>query len=112
MQELAKRIVREIEKNNRATIDIDGKKYRGYPCCDVDIGDVLWAWTPEPKGVEPQVERKFVQVKVLAGSWWGTHGLSNHWTLEEVETGTKWSSYGDFYKHTYEVVHDFSKRGF
>lgn len=33
-------------------------------------------------------------VKITTGQYWGSHGVSNHWRWQDVETGEEGSGYG------------------
>lgn len=53
------------------------------------VGDVVFQQTGDGK---------FAKVKILGGQFYGSHGISNFWDYENVETGEIEHDYGMFYK--------------
>ena len=59
--------------------------------------------TEEVLGTAPvQIGRRYMhptdgEIEILAGQYWGTHGLSNFWTWRVIATGEKRNGYaGDW----------------
>lgn len=72
--------LRALAKQIITDFDREAVENGFVPCSDYEIGKI-YLYCPDDK--------KPCRVKLVDGAFWGTHGLSNHWTWRRVLSGGK-----------------------